>query len=69
MAYRKKTLRQMHPVTRRYARIVNELASILRRLGNLTEDIARLELDSRALYKRRQYEEDAHEHENLSDLE
>jgi hypothetical protein len=68
MAYRKKTLRQMQPITRRYARIINELAGILRRFENLTEDIARLELDSRALYKRREYEEGQH-HEDLSDLE
>jgi len=51
MAYRKKTLRQMQPITRRYARIINELAGILRRLGNLTEDIARLESDSIALFR------------------
>jgi hypothetical protein len=68
MAYRKKTLRQMQPITRRYARIINELDSALRRLRNLTEEIGRLELDSRALYKRREYEEGQH-HEDLSDLE
>jgi len=51
MAYRKKTLRQMQPVTRRYARILNDLDSILRRLKNLTEDIARLESDSIALFR------------------
>jgi hypothetical protein len=56
MAYKKKTLRRMQPITRRYARIINELDSVLRRLRNLTEDIARLELDSRALYKRREFE-------------
>jgi len=49
MAYRKKTLRRMQPVTRRYARVLNDLDGVLRRLKNLTEDIARLELDSRAL--------------------
>jgi hypothetical protein len=68
MAYKKKTLRRMHPTTRRYARILNELDSVLRRLRNLTEEIGRLELDSRALYKRREYEEGQH-HEDLSDLE
>lgn len=67
MSYRKKTLRQMQPVTRRYARIINELAGILRRFENLTEDIARLEADSRALYKRREYEEK--QHEDIQDLE
>jgi len=49
MAYKKKTLRHMQPVTRRYARIINDLDSVTRRLHNLTEDIARLELDSTAL--------------------
>ena len=68
MAYRKKTLRRMQPVTRRYARIINELDSVLRRLRNLTEDIARLEADSRALYKRREYEE-GQRHEDIQDLE
>ena len=47
--YKKKTLRHMQPVTRRYARIINDLDSVTRRLRNLTEDIARLELDSTAL--------------------
>jgi hypothetical protein len=47
--YKKKTLRHMQRVTRRYARIINDLDSVLRRLRNLTEDIARLELDSTAL--------------------
>ena len=51
-AYRKKTLRHMNPTTRRYARILNDLDSVLRRLKNLTEDLARLEADSRALYAR-----------------
>ena len=39
MAYKKKTLRRMHPTTRRYARILNDLDSVPRRLRNLTEDI------------------------------
>ncbi len=47
--YKKKTIRRMLPTTRRYARIINELDSITRRLKNLTEDIARQESDSRAL--------------------
>jgi len=55
LAYQKKTLRRMQPVTRRYARILNELAGILRKLKNLTEDIARLEADSKALYQREKY--------------
>lgn len=47
--YKKKTLRRMQPTTRRYARVINDLDSVARRLKNLTEDIARLELDSSAL--------------------
>jgi hypothetical protein len=47
--YKKKTLRRMQHITRRYARILNDLDSVTRRLRNLTEDIARLELDSTAL--------------------
>lgn len=55
--YRKKTLRRLPPVTRRYARIINDLDGVIRRLKNLTEDIDRLEADSRALFKRREYED------------
>jgi len=47
--YKKKTLRHMQRVTRRYARTLNDLQSTLKRLQNLTQDIARLELDSTAL--------------------
>ena len=49
MAYKKKTLRRMQHITRRYARILNDLDSVTRRLHNLTQDFARLELDSTAL--------------------
>ena len=59
MAYRKKTLRRMPTITRRYARIINQLDGITRRLKNLTEEIARLETDSEALYQRKKhYKED-----------
>lgn len=51
MTYRKKTLRRMQPFTRRYARIINELDSVLRMLRSLTEDIARLESASTALFR------------------
>ena len=47
--YRKATLRRMPPVTRRYAKLLGELESVLRRGKNLVEEISRLELDSRAL--------------------
>lgn len=47
--YRKATLRKMSPETRKYARLLNDLESVLRRGKNLVETISRLELDSRAL--------------------
>jgi len=34
--YKKKTLRRMKPITRRYARIINDLDGVIRRLKNLT---------------------------------
>ena len=49
MAYRKATLRKMPPVTRKYARLLNDLESVLRRGKNMVEEVSRLELDSRAL--------------------
>ena len=51
MAYRKKTLRTMSPVTRKVARLAGELDSVSRRLKNLIPELQRLELDSRALAK------------------
>jgi len=49
MAYRKATLRRLPPVSRKYARLLGELDSVLRRGKNLVGEITRLELDSRAL--------------------
>ena len=49
MAYRKATLRRMPPATRKYARLLNDLESVLRRGKNMVEEVSRLELDSRAL--------------------
>ena len=49
MPFRRATLRRMPPVTRKYARLLNELDSVLRRGKNLVEEIRRLELDSKAL--------------------
>ena len=49
MPFRKATLRRMPPVTRKYARLLGELESVLHKGKNLVEEIARLELDSRAL--------------------
>jgi len=54
--YRKTTLRRMQPVTKRYARNLNSLQGILKRLQNLTQDIARLELDSTALLSSKKHE-------------
>jgi hypothetical protein len=47
--YRKKTLRQMQPTTRKVARLLNELDSVHHRLANLLEEIAEMEADSTAL--------------------
>ena len=47
--YRKATLRRMPPTTRKYARLLNELDSVLRRGKNMVEEISRMELDSKAL--------------------
>jgi len=49
MSYRKTTLRRMSPVTRKYAKLLGELESVLRKGKNMVEEIQRLELDSRAL--------------------
>ena len=49
MPYRKTTLRRMSPVTRKYAKLLGELESVLRKGKNLVEEIQRLELDSQAL--------------------
>lgn len=52
MAYRKRTLRSMSPVTRKVARLRGELSSIDRRLKNLlpeireTERLAELQRDN-----------------------
>ena len=62
MPYKKATLRRMPPTTRRYARIVNDLAGVLRKLKNITEDIARLERDSQALFNKTRWEKAAELH-------
>jgi hypothetical protein len=64
--YRKKTLRKLQPITRRYARNLNSLQGILKRLQNLTDDIARLELDSQSLLNRQKHEQ-AIEHDTSPD--
>ena len=57
MPYRKTTLRRMSPVTRKYARLLGELESVLRKGKNMVEEIQRLELDSRALAHAKQMPE------------
>jgi len=68
MPYKKKTLRHMQPITRRYARVINDLDSVLRRLHNLTEEVARLELDSTALHNRAKADH-ARQKDNDADLD
>jgi len=59
MAFRKKTLRLMSPTARKVARLCGELDSVSRRLHNLIPDLQRLDLESRALFNKRTYEEQA----------
>ena len=54
--YKKKTLRNMAPTVRKVGRIINDLDSAIHRLKNLTDDLARLEADSRALHNRTTWE-------------
>ncbi len=49
MPYRKTTLRRMSPLTRKYARLLGELESVLRKGKNLVEEISRIEFESQAL--------------------
>ena len=68
MGYRKSTLRRLPPVTRKYARLLGELDSILRRGKNLVEDIARLEHDSRALARGKELGQFPHKQPEELDL-
>ena len=52
--YRKSTLRRMPPQTRQYARLLNDLESVLRRGKNMTEKLRRQELDASALTNARE---------------
>ena len=65
--YRKKTLRNMAPITRRYARNINSLQGIIKRLQNLTEDVARLESDSQALLNPQNYEKSLSHHTGIDE--
>ena len=48
MVMRKKTLRRLSPVARKVARFAGEADSVGRRLKNLVEEIANLEMELRA---------------------
>jgi len=52
--FHKSTLRKMPPLTRKYARLLNELDSITRRGRNLVDELTRLELDALALKNARE---------------
>ena len=54
--YQSKTLRRMPPETRKLAKLVNEADSLVRRLRNRIPEMARLERDSLAFYKRQHIE-------------
>lgn len=61
MAYKRKTLRNMAPVTRKLARLAGEAGSLERRLKNLVIEIQRLEMDSAALKTAKQPEQSKEE--------
>lgn len=46
---RKRTLRKLPEVTRKYARLLDDLQSVIRRGRNLIQEIQSLEIDSKAL--------------------
>jgi len=48
MSYRKKTLRNLPPNTREFAKLLNELQSVERRLKNLMEKTEQDEMMARA---------------------
>jgi hypothetical protein len=47
----------MSPVTRKYAKLLGELESVLRKGKNMVEEVQRLELDSQALTHAKQLPE------------
>ena len=52
--FRKVTLRRMPPQTREYARLLNDLESVLRRGKNMVEKLRRQELEAKALANARE---------------
>ena len=55
MTYKKKTLRNLPPKSRKYARLINELDSTSRRLKNLLTDIRDAELAERAMFNQQKH--------------
>lgn len=51
MPFRSRTLRRFPPVTRKYAKLTNDLELIVRRAKAMVEDMQHLEIDSQALWK------------------
>lgn len=56
MPYRRKTLRRMPTTTRKLARLITEMESVIKRAKNLVPEIESLEHDSIALYRVKQAE-------------
>jgi len=52
--YRKSTLRKMPPVTRKYAKLLGDLESVLRKGKNLVSELSRIEFESQALAQARE---------------
>lgn len=52
--FSKKSLRRLPPQTRAYARILNDLESVLRRGKNMVPKLSRQELEARALANARE---------------
>ena len=50
----KKTLRRLSPISRDLAKIANDQASLNRRLHNLVQKVQLLELDSKALWAKKE---------------
>jgi len=49
VSYRKATLRKMPPITRKYAKLLGDLESVLRKGKNLVSELSRIEFESQAL--------------------
>jgi len=68
MAFRKSTLRQMSPTSRKVARLIGELASVERRLKNLLPEIKQIEFEAQALKTAKELNE-AHQSIPFGDLD